>query len=103
MVYNTKVTDRAEKQIENAIQYLAVNIKSMQAANNLIEDINQAFALLEDLAVSFSFCEDSYLFSKNYRKLALKKHDYLIIYRVEENTVYLVGFFPVLENYREKL
>ena len=37
MVYKIKVTDRAEKQIENAIQYLAVNIKSMQAANNLME------------------------------------------------------------------
>ena len=64
MVYNIKVTDRAEKQIENAIQYLAVNIKSMQAANNLMEDINQAFALLEAFAASFSFCEDSYLASK---------------------------------------
>ena len=103
MVYNIEITDRAEKQIENAIQYLAVNIKSMQAANNLMEDINQAFALLEAFEASFSFCEDSYLASKGYRKFALKKHDYLIIYRVEENTVYLVGFFPVLENYREKL
>ena len=61
MVYKIKVTDRAEKQIENAIQYLAVNLKSMQAANNLMEDINQAFALLEAFTASFSFCEDSYL------------------------------------------
>ena len=103
MVYNIEVADRAEKQIENAIQYLAVNLKSIQAAKNLMEDINQAFALLEAFEASFSFYEDSYLASKEYRKYALKKHDYLIIYRVEENTVYLVVFFPVLENYREKL
>lgn len=103
MVYNIEVTDRTEKQIENAIQYLAVNFKSMQAAKNLMEDINQAFALLKAFAAPFSFCEDSYLASKGYRKFALKKHDYLIIYRVEENTVYLVGFFHILENYREKL
>ena len=103
MVYNIEVTDRTEKQIENAIQYLAVNLKSMQAAKNLMEDINQAFALLKAVAASFSFCEDSYLASKGYRKFALKKHDYLIIYRVKENTVYLVGFFHILENYREKL
>lgn len=43
MVYNIEITDRAEKQIEKAIQYLAVNLKSMQAANKLMEDINQAF------------------------------------------------------------
>ena len=59
MVYNIEVTDRAEKQIENAIQYLAVNLKSIQAAKNLMEDINQVFALLEAFAASFSFCEDS--------------------------------------------
>ena len=53
MVYNIEITDRAEKQIEKAIQYLAVHLKSMQAAKNLMEDINQAFA------ASFSFCEDS--------------------------------------------
>ena len=103
MVYNIEITDRAEKQIEKAIQYLAVNLKSIQAAKNLMEDINQAVGLLEAFEASFSFCEDSYLASKGYRKYALKKHDYLIIYRVEENTVYLVGFFPVLENYREKI
>ena len=98
MVYNIEVTDRSEKQIENAIQYLAVNLKSIQAAKNLMEYINQAFALLEAFEASFSFCEDSYLASKGYRKFALKKHDYLIIYRVEENTIYLVGFFPMLED-----
>ena len=59
--------------------------------------------LLIERKNSFSFCEDSYLASKGYGKFALKKHDYLIIYRVEENTVYLVGFFHMLENYREKL
>lgn len=58
MVYKIKVIDRAEKQIENAIQYLAVNLKSIQAAKNLMEDINQVFALLEAFAASFSFCED---------------------------------------------
>ena len=75
----------------------------MQAAKNMMEDINRAFVLLKAFAASFSFCEDSYLASKGYRKFALKKHDYLIIYRVEENTVYLVVFFHILENYREKL
>ena len=59
MVYNIEITDRAEKQIEKAIQYLAVNLKSIQAAKNLMEDINQVFALLEAFAASFSFCEDS--------------------------------------------
>ena len=75
MVYNINVTDRAEKQIENAIQYLAVNIKSMQAVNNLMEDIHQAFALLEAFAASFSFCEDSYLASKGYNRVKILSVD----------------------------
>ena len=74
----------------------------MQAANNLMEDIIKLLPFWKLLQLLFHFVKIP-LASKGYRKFALKKHDYLIIYRVEENTVYLVGFFPVLENYREKL
>ena len=55
MVYNIKVTDRAEKQIENAIQYLAVNVKSMQAANNLMEDIIKLLPFWKLLQLLFHF------------------------------------------------
>lgn len=55
MVYKIKVTDRAEKQIENAIQYLAVNVKSMQAANNLMEDIIKLLHFWKLLKLLFHF------------------------------------------------
>ncbi len=55
------------------------------------------------MAESFAFCDDPYLLSKRYRKLALEKHDYLFIYRGDGETVYLAGFFNMLKNYRTKL
>lgn len=55
------------------------------------------------MADSYSLCEDPYLYSRGYRKLSLKNHNYVFIFTVEGNTVYLHGFFHVLENYRVKL
>ena len=68
-----------------------------------MDDIEHAYDLLEKMAESFAFCEDPYLQSKGYRKLTWEKHDYVFIYRVDGETVYLAGFFHMLENYRNKL
>ena len=54
-------------------------------------------------AESFAFCEDPYLHSKEYRKLSLEKHDYILIYRIVLDTVYIIGFFHMKENYHVKL
>ena len=54
-------------------------------------------------AESFAFCEDPYLRSKEYRKLSLEKHDYILIYRIILDTIYIIGFFHMKENYHVKL
>ena len=39
----------------------------------------------------------------NFTGLQVYKHDYIVIYRVNEDIVYIAGFFHMLENYRMKL
>lgn len=77
-------------------------MKNPSASSAVLEDIEHAYDLLEETAESFAFCKDPYLRLKGYRKLALEKHDYMFIYRVD-GEVYLAGFFHMLENYRTKL
>ena len=48
-------------------------------------------------------CRDAYLRAKNYHIITLPHHHYLLIYRMEERIVYVVGFFHMRENYRDKL
>lgn len=103
MAYKLEISRRTEYQVDHCINYIVNVLKNPSAARAVLEDIEHAYDQLEKIAESYAFCEDSYLRSKGYRKLALKKHDYLFIYRVDEQTVYLAGFFHMLENYRLKL
>ena len=49
------------------------------------------------------YCNDRYLAAKGYRKLALEKHNYVLLYQVRNDIVFVNGIFHMLENYRDKL
>lgn len=103
MLYNVIITERADMQLDNIIRYIVYKLKNKQAASAVLDDVMQAYDELEKIAGSISICEDPYLAVKGYHKLALKKHDYVILFQIEENTVYVNGIFHMLENYRDKL
>ena len=103
MAYKLAIPEHTERQIDKCIIYIVNTLRNPSAAEAVLEDIEHAYDLLEKMAESFAFCEDPYLQSKGHRKLILEKHDYVFIYRVDGETVYLTGFFHMLENYRNKL
>ena len=55
------------------------------------------------MAGEVQLCEDPFLAGKGYRKIALEQHDYVILYQLEADTVYINGIFHMLENYQKKL
>ena len=103
MAYKLEIPEHTELQIDKCIGYLVNTLKNPSAATAVLDDIESAYDQLEQMAESFAFCEDSYLRAKEYRKLTLKNYDYLFIYRVDKQTVYIAGFFHMLEDYRTKL
>lgn len=103
MAYKLEIPGHTERQIDKCVSYIVNVLKNPSAARAVLEDIEHAYDQLEEMAESFALCEDPYLCSKGYRKLVLEKRDYLFIYRADGETVYLAGFFHILENYRSKL
>ena len=103
MAYKLAIPDHTERQIDKCISCIVSTLRNPAAAEAVLDDIEHAYDLLEKMAESFAFCEDPYLQSKGYRKLTLEKHDYVFIYRVDGETVYLAGFFHMLENCGNKL
>ncbi|MGI6556805.1 MAG: type II toxin-antitoxin system RelE/ParE family toxin [Pseudoramibacter sp.] len=103
MVYKLIIPEHTAHQIDQSIGYIVETLKNPSAAQAVMEDIEYAYNQLKKTAASFAFCEDPYLRAKGYRKLVLQHHDYVLIYRVEKETVYLAGFFHTLENYIVKL
>lgn len=103
MAYKLIISRKADENIDNIINYLVVNLSNRQAAEAVIEDIDDAYRKLEERAESYAYCSDSYLASKGYRKLPLSKHSYIILYRVEGDDVFISGVFHTRENYLQKL
>lgn len=103
MGYRIIITDEANGQVDDIIDYVVNVLKNLTAARAIIDDIELAYKRIESSAEAFAYCEDSYIAAKEYRKLALDNHDYVIIYRVEEDLAYVVGVFHMMQDYVSKL
>ena len=65
--------------------------------------IDRIYERLEENPFQFPESTDVNLIRMGYREAVLTDMDYVIIFRVEESSVYVVGIFHQLENYRKKV
>ncbi|MGM9528517.1 MAG: type II toxin-antitoxin system RelE/ParE family toxin [Phascolarctobacterium sp.] len=103
MDFKIIISENAARQLENILDYLIYRLHSPQAASNVLNEIEAAYTQMQYMADSMPYCQDRYLLSKGYRKWPLSKHDYVLLYQVKGNVVYVNGVFHMLENYRMKL
>ena len=103
MTYRLVITQRAEELLENIILYVAVKLSNKSAAAEILTDVEKVYAKLEYMAETFAFCEDPVLSSRGFRKIHLEHHDYVILFKVEAETVTIEGIFHELENYGKKI
>ncbi|CUX14924.1 type II toxin-antitoxin system RelE/ParE family toxin [Clostridium sp. C105KSO13] len=103
MHYNLIITDRADELIDERVNYLVNRLKNQQAAAHLLDGIEQIYDRLEENPYQFADCRDIFLKSKGYKEAVVSDMDYIMIFRIEEMDVLVVGFFHQLENYNLKL
>ena len=103
MAYNLVVTEKAEDLLDNHIYHLIYRLKNDQASAHLLDCIDRIYERLEENPFQFPGSTDVNLIRMGYREAVLTDMDYVIIFRVEESSVYVVGIFPQLENYRKKV
>lgn len=103
MHYKLIITDRADELIDERVNHLVNRLKNQQAATHLLVGIDKLYDRLEDNPYQFADCRDPFLKSKGYKKAVISDMDYIMIFRIEENTVYVLGFFHQLENYKVKV
>ena len=65
--------------------------------------IDRIYERLEENPFQFPGSTDVNLIRMGYREAVLTDMDYVILFRVEESSVYVVGIFHQLENYRKKV
>lgn len=103
MNYKLIITERAEELLDGLVRYLLYQIKNKQAAVHLLDSVEQIYSRLEENPLQFPQCRDAYLSQLGYREAVFTDMKYLVIFRIEEDTVYIVGVFHELEQYRNKL
>lgn len=99
MAYNVKVTASAEKDLDAIVSYIVQESSNSQAAGHLLDEITKMYHVLADNPMIFPACSQSLL--QRYRKVTVMR--YVIIYRIDGETVYVERFFSQLEDYVNKL
>lgn len=99
MVYNVEMTERAKEQLDAFVRYLVLDLKNPQAASNLLDDASDTEESLTYVAASTPFCIDPDLRKREIRKIHFAKHRYLWLYRVEDDTAYVMAMYHELQDY----
>ena len=103
MGYRLVVTDNADCLLDECIGYLLYKFKSNQAASHLLDSVHSTYEAIEKNPYIFPESKDANLKRLGYREAVIIDMDYIILYRIENSHVYIVGIFHTLEDYRNKI
>ena len=103
MAYKLIIANHAEELLDEIIHHLIFRLKNSQAATHLLDSLEQIYCRLEDNPFQFPFSQDPYLNSRFYREALLTDMSYLVLFRVEDTNVFILGIFHQSENYSRKL
>ena len=103
MDYKVIITEDAQEDMDRFVRYLLFEKRNEQAASNLIDDFEATIATLVRVAGSLKMCENQHLKELSYRRINFMSHRYFMLYRVEEDTVFVDNIFHELKDYENKM
>lgn len=103
MDYKIVLMRDAEADLEGFISYLLFEKKSEQAASNLLNDFEATKASLANAAGSLKLCDNPKLRELGYHRMNFLSHQYFMLYRIENDIVYVDNIFHELQDYENKM
>lgn len=103
MDYKIALMRDAEADLDRFVIYLLLEKKSEQAARNLLNDFEVTKASLTNVAGSLKLCDNPKLRELEYRRINFLSHQYFMLYRIENDTVYVDNIFHELQDYENKM
>ena len=103
MAFDLIISEGADEQIDRLTGYLLNRLKNSGAAMHFLNEIEAVYDRLEENPYQFPMSRDEYLYRKGYREAFLTEMSYRVIFRIELQTVYVVGVFHDLEDYVAKV
>ena len=103
MDYKIVLMQAAEEDLDRFITYLLFEKKSEQAARNLLNDFEATTTSLSNVAKSLRLCDNPKRRELGYRRINFLSHRYFMLYRIENDTVYVDNIFHELQDYENKM
>ena len=103
MAYNLIITERADEQTDRLVAYLINHLKNPDAASHFLDELETIYNRLQENPYQFSESKDEYLFLRGYREALFQEMNYRIVFRADEQSVYILGVFHTLEDYGKKV
>ncbi|MDO4332231.1 MAG: type II toxin-antitoxin system RelE/ParE family toxin [Eubacteriales bacterium] len=103
MDYRIIISEDAEADLDEFIRYLLFEKKNEQSARNLLDDFEATLDSLSRVAESLKPCDNPHLKKLGYRRINFLSHRYFMLYRVEENTVFIDNIFHELQDYENRM
>lgn len=99
MEFNVVLTSRAQLDFRNITHYLLYELKSEQATISVTNDMEQTIEQLSYMASGLKLCNDLRLRDLGYRTIHFKRHNYFMLYHIQNDTVYIDAIYHDLQNY----
>ena len=103
MAYKLIVTERADELIDRLTAYLINKLKNPDAAAHFLDELETIYDRLEENPYQFSESRDEYLYLRGYREALFQEMKYRVVFRTDEQAVYILGVFHTLEDYGRKV
>ena len=103
MKYSIRITESAEKDLNSAIDYIEFKLLNPQAADNLLDSVEEAFKRLSDMPQMHALADDPILNAWGIRFVTI--NNYMAFYRIDEGSkvVYIVRFLYGKRNWMDIL
>jgi plasmid stabilization system protein ParE len=83
-VYHIDITEEAEQDIQESTRYIATEFDNINAADRLLDEVEEAIYSLEEMPLRHALVDDCVLAARGVRFFPI--HNYLVFYAVREET-----------------
>ena len=100
---NLIIAPSAENDLNAIVDYISKELCNPEAADALLDAIEECYDTLETLPSSFPFCRDPVLRANGYHQTEL--NGYILVYRIEDNgeVVRVLHYYHGTQDYLIKL
>lgn len=101
MEFKVVLTSQAQLDFRNITYYLLYELKSEQATISVTNDMEHTIERLSYMASGLKLCDDPRLRDLGYRTIHFKRHNYFMLYRIQDDTVYIDAIYHDLQDYED--